>query len=279
VPLMVPLVMAMVFGPLLAWKRGNLGNAAARLWLALAASVFALVYVLFLYGFTSVLSAFGMALAAWVSLGALVELAERIRLFRLPFADSWSRAASLPRSAWGMTIAHFGLGVFIAGAVASSSWQVEKVQIVHPGDAIEVAGYSFLFKGAVEENGPNYVARRGTFEVTKNGRPVATLHPAKRFFPVQRTTTTEAAIHTLWIADLYAVIGDPQESQQMSGAPFPTDPKAGWAARLYYNPLIPWIWFGAIVMALGGVVSLTDRRHRIGAPVPARSTTAASPAE
>ncbi len=115
--------------------------------------------------------------------------------------------------------------------------------------------------------------------MTKNGRPVATLHPAKRFFPVQRTTTTEAAIHTLWIADLYAVIGDPQESQQMTGPALPADPNAGWATRLYYNPLIPWIWLGAIIMALGGGVSLTDRRHRVGAPVPAQAKTAASPAE
>jgi cytochrome c-type biogenesis protein CcmF len=279
VPLMVPLVIAVAAGPLLAWKRGTLGSAASRLWVALIASVVTLAGVVFVYGLGAVLSAFGIALAVWVSLGALVELAERIRLFRVPLADSGARLIGLPRSAWGMTIAHFGLGVFIAGAVASSSWQTEKVQIVHPGDTVDVAGYTFLFKGAVEERGPNYVARRGTFEVTKNGRPVATLHPAKRFFPVQRTTTTEAAIHTLWIADLYAVIGDPQESQQMTGAPFPTDPNAGWAARLYYNPLIPWIWLGAVIMALGGGVSLTDRRHRIGAPVPARPTTAASPAE
>jgi len=279
VPLMVPLAIAVAAGPLLAWKRGDLIAATSRLWVALAASLVALAAIVFVYGIGAVLSAFGIALAVWVSGGALVELTERIRLFRVPLGDSWLRLTGLPRSAWGMAIAHFGLGVFIAGAVASSSWQTEKVQIVQSGDTVDVAGYSFLFKGAVEERGPNYVARRGTFEVTKNGRPVATLHPAKRFFPVQRTTTTEAAIHTLWIADLYAVIGDPQESQQMTGAPFPTDPNAGWAARLYYNPLIPWIWLGAVIMALGGVVSLTDRRHRVGAPVPARPTAAASPAE
>jgi len=279
VPLMVPLVVAMVFGPLLAWKRGNLKAATARLWVALAASVIAIVGVLVVYGVSSVLAAFGMALAVWCAGGSLVELAERIRLFRVPPADSLQRLAGLPRSAWGMTIAHFGLGVFIAGAVASSAWQVEKVQIVQPGDKVELAGYTFLFKGAVEERGPNYIARRGTFEVTKDGKPVATLHPAKRFFPVQRTTTTEAAIHTLWIADLYAVIGDPQESQQVGGPALPTDPNAGWAARLYYNPLIPWIWIGTIIMALGGAVSLTDRRHRVGAPVPAQARAAASPAE
>jgi cytochrome c-type biogenesis protein CcmF len=150
---------------------------------------------------------------------------------------------------------------------------------VRAGDTVDVAGYTFLFKGAVEERGPNYVARRGTFEVSRNGRPVATLQPAKRFFPVTRQATTEAAIHTLWIADLYAVIADPQEAQPSGAAAvFPADPDAAWAARLYYNPLVPWIWIGAVIMAFGGVVSLTDRRHRVGAPVPARAA-AAAPAE
>ncbi len=280
VPLMVPLMIAVALGPMLAWKRGNLRAAAARLWIGAAAAGGTIVLVVAGYGFKNVASGFGMALAVWVAAGTLIEVAERIRLFRLPIAESLARAAGLPRSAWGMTLSHFGLSLFIAGAVASASWQVEKIQIVRPGDRIDVAGYRFEFKGAVEERGPNYIAQRGTFEVTKNGAPVALMQPAKRFYPVQRTTTTEAAIHTLWIADLYAVIGDPQEGQQMSaGAPFPSGPDAVWAARLYYNPLIPWIWLGALVMSLGGALSLTDRRHRVGAPVPARAKASPSAAE
>jgi cytochrome c-type biogenesis protein CcmF len=277
VPLTIPLVVAMAAGPMIAWKRGDLAGALSRLWVAAVAA--ALVALLSMANYGVALAALGMALAAWASAGALVEVAERIRLFRAPLADSWRRAAGLPRAAWGTTIAHFGVGIFIAGVAASSAWQVEKVQLVRPGDTVEISGYSFTFKGAVEERGPNYVARRGTFEVTKNGRPIATLEPAKRFFPVTRQTTTEAAIHTLWIADLYAVIADPQEAQPSGNAAFPADTDSAWAARLYYNPLVPWIWIGAVIMALGGVVSLTDRRHRVGAPVPARAQTAAAPAE
>ena len=279
VPLMIPLTIAMIIAPLIPWKRGDLGTALARLWPAFAVAAAAAVSVLVYIGGTAVLAAFGIALAAWVAMGALVELAERVRLFRVPAGESLTRAAGLPRAAWGMTIAHFGVGIFIAGVTASSAWQTEKVQLVRPGETVDVAGYNFTFKGAVEEQGPNYVARRGTFEVTRNGRPVATLYPAKRFYPVQRQTTTEAAIHTLWIADLYAVIGDPDEGSRENGAAaFPSRNDGAWAARLYYNPLVPWIWLGAIIMAFGGGLSLTDRRHRVGAPVPARPRPAPAPA-
>jgi cytochrome c-type biogenesis protein CcmF len=178
-----------------------------------------------------------------------------------------------------MTIAHFGIGVFIAGVTASSAWQVEKVQLVRPGDTVDVAGYAFTFEGAVEAQGPNYVERRGTFVVTRNGRPVTTMHPSKKFYPVQQQATTDAAIHTFWIADLYATISDPDEGKQEGGSPaFPSRADGAWAARLYYNPLVPFIWIGAVIMAFGGIASLTDRRHRIGAPVPARTRPAPAPA-
>jgi cytochrome c-type biogenesis protein CcmF len=282
VPLMVPLVIAMAAGPLMTWKRGDLAGALGRLWAAaVAAGLIALVFA-FLHDGKPVLALLGMALAAWAAGGALTEFAERVRLFRIPLAESGRRAAGLPRSAWGMMLAHLGVGVFVAGVTASSAWQIEKVQLVRPGDTIEIAGYVFTFKGATEEQGPNYIAKRGRFEVTRNGRPVAVLEPAKRFYPVQRQATTEAAIHTLWIADLYAVISDPSEPNQAgSGPAFPTAPDAAWAARIYYNPLVPWIWIGALIMAFGGMVSLTDRRHRIGAPVQARPrlSAAAAPAE
>jgi cytochrome c-type biogenesis protein CcmF len=118
-----------------------------------------------------------------------------------------------------------------------------------------------------EVPGPNYTARRATLLVTYGGAPVATLMPEKRNFPVQRTTTTEAAIHTTWFADLYAVLGDPG-SDKIGEA-------GGWVIRLYHNPLVPWIWLGAALMAFGGLVSLSDRRHRIGAPARSRASGAA----
>ncbi len=279
VPVMVPLVAAVTVGPMIAWKRGDLAGALGRLWAAAAVAGLLALAVLIYGGGKSILAALGLALAGWAAIGALVELAERVRLFRVPLGDSLRRLVGLPRAAWGMAIAHFGLGVLIAGITASSAWQVEKVQLVRPGDTVDVAGYQFTFKGAAAEQGPNYVSRRGTFVVTKDGRTVATLYPAKRLYNVQRMATTEAAIHTLWIADLYATISDPDEGSRESGGPVFSDrPDGAWAARLYYNPLVPWIWIGAVFMAFGGAVSLTDRRHRIGAPTPARQRHAVQPA-
>jgi cytochrome c-type biogenesis protein CcmF len=160
-----------------------------------------------------------------------------------------------------MTIAHAALGVVVAGVTASSAWQTEKILVMTKGDRVELAGYSFAFAGVKEVAGPNYTANRGTFEVTLDGRDVARLTAERRFYPVRNMTTTEAAIHTTWFADLYAVVGD-------------ADGKGGWTVRLYHNPLVPWIWVGAVLMALGGIVSLSDRRHRVGAP--ARATKAAA---
>jgi cytochrome c-type biogenesis protein CcmF len=279
IPLMVPVVMAMAVAPLIAWKRGDLGAALGRLWVAaLAAAAVAIGVLVAIHG-ASALAIFGMALAAWASVGALVEVAERIRLFRVPAADSLRRLIGLPRAAWGMTIAHFGIGLFIAGVTASSAWQVQKVQLVRPGDTVNVAGYDFTFQGAVQEQGPNYIEQRGTFVVTRNGRPVTVMHPSKKFYPVQGTGTTDAAIHTFGVADLYATISDPDEGQAEGGAPaFPNRADGAWAARITYNPLVAFIWMGAVIMAFGGLVSLTDRRHRVGAPVPARPRASAAPA-
>ena len=128
---------------------------------------------------------------------------------------------------------------------------------MRPGDSVTVAGYDFAFRGVTQAEGPNYAAERGRFEVARGGRPVAELYPEKRVYPVSGMPTTEAAIHTTWLADLYAVLGD-------------ADGAGGWSVRIYHNPLVPWIWLGAATMALGGALSLSDRRHRVGAPRRAR---------
>ena len=141
----------------------------------------------------------------------------------------------------------------VAGITASSSWQTERIQIVRPGDTVDLAGYEVTFRGAGNVPGPNYTALRGTFDLTANGRKITTLYPEKRAYPAEKSNTTEAAIHTTPLADVYVVLGDP-------------DGKGGWATRMYHNPLVPWIWAGAIFMAIGGMVSLSDRRLRVGAP-------------
>ncbi len=253
VPIMTPLVIAMALGPVLSWKRGDLWRALGRLKLALVAALGVVALSLWLDSTRDFVAAFGMALAVWLFAGTLAEFTGRIKLGRASLAENWRRARGLPRAAYGMTIGHMGMAVVIAGITASSAWQSEVIRYMSPGQTALVAGYAFRFDGVSSGQGPNYTAQRGTFTVTKGGRKVATMVAEKRFYEVQRRSTTEAAIYTTWLADLYAVIGDPNG-------------KGGFAVRLYHNPLVPWIWIGAIIMFAGGVVSLSDRRHRIGAP-------------
>ena len=269
VPLMVPMLVAMAVGPMLAWKRADLAGALSRLWFALAAAAAAAAFVtLYRHEDGPFLAALGMALAGWLIAGVLVELAGRLKLFRVPLGDSLGRARHLPRATYGMTIAHLGIGIVVAGITAASAWQQESIQTQRIGETVEVAGYGFTLLDVEAGLGPNYRVERATFSLTRDGEAVATLFPEKRFYPVEGRQTTEAAIHTTWLADLYAVVGD-------------ADGTGGWTTRLYHNPLVPWIWIGVLVMVLGGGVSLTDRRHRVGAPARARrrASTAAQPAE
>ncbi|MEQ8369840.1 MAG: heme lyase CcmF/NrfE family subunit [Alphaproteobacteria bacterium] len=248
VPLMVPLLIALPFGPLLAWRRGDLLRAASRLRLAFAAAIAAAALSLWLAGLNP-WPVIGMTLAVWLAAGVLSELGERTALGRLPLAQSLARARGLPGRAWGMSLAHFGLALFVAGVTASSAWESESIQVMRPGESVVVAGYTFRFDGARQVPGPNYVAERGTITVLRDGQPYARMAPERRFYPVARDTTTEAAIHTTWLADLYAVIGE-------------SDGAGGHTIRLHHNPLVPWIWLGTSVMALGGMVSLASRRRQ-----------------
>ena len=253
VPLMVPLVIAMGIGPLLSWKRADLGGALSRLILAAVATVAVIVIVLYASGGSGFFAAAGLGLACWLFVSTLIEFAGRLRLFRAPLAESIERWRNLPRSALGMTVAHAGLAIAIAGMTASTLFQIEKILAMRPGETVSLRGYDIRFDGVAEVPGPNYRAERARFIVTSGGTPVVVLQPERRFYPVQRSQTTEAAIHTTGLADLYVVTGD-------------SDGKGAWTVRLYHNPLVPWIWAGCIVMALGGALSLADRRLRVGAP-------------
>ncbi len=253
VPLMTPLILLAGVTPLLAWKRADVAGALVRLKWVFVAALAAALWVLFVNWHGPVLAALGVLLAVWLAGATLTEWAIRVRLFRVPVTESLRRAIGLPRSAHGMTLAHFGVAMVVAGITASSAWRVESFQLMTAGETVTVAGYDYLFNGVREIRGPNYLAERGHFTVTRDGQPVAELWPEKRNYPVSRMPTTEAAIHTTWLADLYAVVGD-------------ADGSGGWSTRIYYNPLVPWIWLGAVIMALGGALSLSDRRHRVGAP-------------
>ena len=257
VPLMVPLLLAVGPGSMLAWKRGDLLGALQRLWAALGFAIIVILAAFYVTHGGPVLAVLGLGLAAWVFGGATVELADRLRLFRAPLADSLRRAINLPRASWGMTFAHMGLAVSVAG-IAASAFETENIQVLNPGGSMPLADYTLQLQNVERHPGPNYIYDDATVAITQNGSPVAVVHPQRRFFTLQQQTTTETAIRTNLLADLYVALGDP-------------DPNGGWTIRAYYKPLVPWIWLGAVIMAFGGLVSLSDRRWRIGIATRART--------
>jgi len=259
VPILAPGIVAMVIGPVLAWRRGNLAAVTRRLAPALVGAVLTPVIVIFFDPAAPPAALAGIALAVWAMLGVLTDLADRSGLARLPFGTAWRRMRHLPRGAWGYATAHFGVGVLIAGIVVSTAWRSERIETMHAGDTLEIAGQTLRFVGVTEEDVANYHAQRARIVVERPGRPAMTLYPERRWYPVARSQTTNTAIATNGFGDLYLALGDP-------------DGHGGWVLRAYYNPLVPWIWFGAILAALGGLVSLSDRRLRLRIPVSKIST-------
>ena len=252
-PLMVPVLAAMAVGPFLPWKRGDLAGALGRMKFAFGAAALTALVTAALAWEGPWLAIPMFALGVWVIAGALVEWADRIRLFRAPARETLSRAANLPRAAWGMTLAHAGMGITMLGVVGVSAWETEKLQIMRPGEQVEVHGYTFTFDGVRDVRGPNYAAVEGTFLVSRDGRQVAVMTSEGRSYSNPPMQTTEAAIRPRPTGDLYAVVGDPA-------------PGGGWSTRIYHKPFVHWIWGGTLVMVLGGFVSLSDRRHRVGVP-------------
>ena len=267
-PLMIPLLIALPFGPLLAWKRGDLAGAMQRLWIAAAAALLVTVAIYAVAYRGPWLAPFGLALGVWVMVGALVELAARVRLGQAPLDEVWRRLKGLPRSSHGTAVAHFGVGLMVVGIIATTAYQSEKVLVMKPGQQAEIAGYTLKFKGAAPQRGPNYKEEVGVFEVTRGASAVAELHPSKRLYDAPPQPTSEAGIYASWWGDLYAVLGDEQATAE-----------GGYAVRLYFHPMVRLIWFGTIIMFFGGLLSLSDRRLRVGAPQRARLRPRQVPAE
>ncbi|WP_120498024.1 heme lyase CcmF/NrfE family subunit [Kiloniella sp. EL199] len=253
VPVMVPLLLLVCVGPLLPWKRADLVGVLGRLKYAGLATILAILLAWYVTEGGPFLAILGLGMAAWMLLGTLSEWADKIKLFRAPLATSWQRMIKLPGSAWGMTLAHGGLAIAVAGMISTSVWKVEDVAVLKPGETISVAGTDYRFDGVRELAGPNYQAVEGTFTVSQNGEFMTILKPQKRLYNVQKMPTTEAAIHSTFVGDYYAVIGDQVED-------------GGWTVRIYREPMVTWIWFGCTLMVLAGFLSLADRRLRVGAP-------------
>ena len=253
-PIMIPLLIAVPIGPLLAWKRGDLVAATQRLYMAFGAT---LVTIILCYAFVTGgagLAPLGIGLAVWVMVGALAEIQLRIGLFKQALSVSISRLKGLPRTVWGTAMGHFGLGMTVLGLIVASAYQTENILVMTPGDKTAVAGYEFEFTGFKESAAFNYADLTATFKVTKEGEPITELHPIKRVYTSRNMPTTETDIYTVaGVTQLYMALGDKQKN-------------GGIAVRIYHKPWVTFIWLGCLVMFFGGCVSLSDRRLRIGAP-------------
>jgi cytochrome c-type biogenesis protein CcmF len=266
-PLFLPLLVAVPFGPLLAWKRGDLLGAAQRLTMA---GIVALVTLALVWAWArggSALAPLMIGLAAFVILGALTDLVERVQLFRAPLSISLRRARGLPRSTYGTTLAHLGLGVALIGVICETTWNSETIANMAAGDSARVGAYTATLDGVTQQQGPNFREQIAKFTITRDGAPVGVMTPSKRGFATRGTSTTEAALMTRGgVSQLYISLGDAHTDGSI-------------AVRMYYKPMVLLIWFGPVLMALGGVLSLSDRRLRVGAPKPAKSPRALQPAE
>ena len=265
-PLFIPLLVAMPFGPLLAWKRGDLLGAAQRLMAAFAAGIIAIAATFVAAGVQSVVAPFAIGLAFFVMTGALVDLTERTGLFRMPFKTVRQRAGGLPRSAWGTAVAHFGMGVTLLGIVCVTTWASERIVALKTSQTVALAGYDLTFDGLVQRSGPNFRELVAKFTVREGGVVIGVMEPAKRTFSTRSMSTTEAALLTRGVSQLYLSLGDANDDGSI-------------AVRLYHKPLVLLIWLGSVVMMLGGALSLSDRRLRVGAPKPAAKSAALQPAE
>ena len=266
VPLMVPLLLLVPFGPLLAWKRGDAYAAAQRLMAAFAAALLVMLVSYVLIDGASVFSALGIGLAVWLICGALTDIAMKSGVGSVSLPVMARRFAGLPRSVFGTALAHLGLGLTVLGMVATLSFGVEKILTMQPGETVDVAGYSLRFDGLVPAQGPNYTESRGRFELLyANGDVKTDISSAKRFFPVRQTATTEAGIRTIGFSQFYISLGDETGD-------------GGSVVRIWWKPLVTLIWGGALVMMIGGLFSLADRRLRIGMPARRRKPASVSAA-
>jgi cytochrome c-type biogenesis protein CcmF len=235
-----PLMVFLAIGMHSAWRRGKLTVAAKPIWWLLGAAVLLSVAIqgLVFKEFHPV-GLIGFSFGFWIIFSAALEPLRRLR-----------QKQTLGAALLGMSIAHLGVGVFAIGASGVESYKIEKDVALKPGGSFTIAGYDFKFVNTANVRGPNYDAVQGVVEVTHNGKPVTTLLPQKRFFWVQKTNNSKAAISVNWARDLFVAMGDPLGAN-------------AWSMRIQYKPLVRYIWLGAIIMALGGLIAATDRRYRV----------------
>jgi len=253
-PLMAPAMLLLGIGPIARWKNSALPDLVTRLrWAALASIIVAALLPL-LAGQWFALVAFGLLLACWIVASCCVELLGWMRQDAAG-GSAWARLRRLPRAHMGMLVAHFGVAVFIAGVTMVKGYETDQDVKLVPGQTVELAGYSFRLASVEDVRGPNYVAARGTFEVTRGEEKITTLRPEKRMYTVQRMPMTESDIDYGFFRHLYVALGEQLEDN-------------AWLVRVHHKPLIGWIWYGCLLMALGGALAASDRRYRAAAKAP-----------
>jgi cytochrome c-type biogenesis protein CcmF len=236
VPLMAPALFLMGVGPLARWKRASLPELAVLLRWALATSLAVGLIVPFAFGNWHALVGFGLALAAWIFISALL---------------TFRKSLKHTRSHYGMVVAHLGVAVFVVGVTLVKGYESDADVKMQAGDAVELAGYVFRLEGVSRADGPNYTAAQAKIVVSRDGKPVTVMYPERRIYTVQEQVMTEAAIHPGLTRDLYVSLGDPLAA---SGT---------WLVKVQHKPFIDWIWGGCLVMALGGLLAASDRRYRV----------------
>jgi cytochrome c-type biogenesis protein CcmF len=247
-PLMAPALFLMGVGPLARWKRASLPELVVLLRWALGVSLAAGLLLPFAFGQWHALVGFSLALAIWIVVTALLSLRGRLRQ---------------TRAHYGMMLAHIGVAVFVVGVALVKGYDAEQDANLRPGDTLELGGYVFRLESVRPVNGPNYRAAQARVSVTRDGKPVAVLHPERRVYTVQEQTMTEAAIDAGVTRDLYVSLGDPLEG-------------GAWLVKVQVKPFIDWIWGGCLLMALGGLLAASDRRYRVAMPARRREAAEAA---
>ena len=252
-PLMVPVLFLIGVGPFARWKQASPAELARVLRWAFVGAVILGVALPFALGQWKPMVALSLLLAVWIVLTILLDLGRRIRS-RHEGESPFAALARLPASVLGMHLAHTGVAVFVIGVAAVNGYQQEKDVKMDIGDTVTLAGYTFQFKGLRQEKGPNYTAMVGEIDLIRDGRVVRTLHPEKRIYPTSSMPMTEAAIDVGFLRDIYVSLGEPIDKARVGGA---------WVVRVYFKPFVDWIWGGCLLMALGGLLAISDRRYRV----------------
>ena len=254
VPLMAPLIFLMGVGPMTRWKQSELPDLFTRLRWAAGVAVVAALLAGWWAGGIGWLSSLGLLMAFWILASVATDIFERVAPKGAGAANglghSWHRARQLPRAMVGMFVAHTGIAVFIVGVTMVGTYQVERDVKMNVGDTTTVGDTTFTFRGVRDLQGPNYAAVQGTVEVSEGGRVIAQMQPEKRVYRVQQSPMTEAAIRSRVNRDLYVSLGEPVGGN-------------AWIVRIYVKPFVTWIWGGCVIMALGGLLAVTDRRYRV----------------